>query len=147
MTHSAPRRYCLYPSNLLWHWCDLDRLRSCDKRDLGPEIQAPNSQDLWFQQVELPPCPILDSSDSQSSLVLLASRQCPNSADLQYKGRTYMSASVSNGAGSGVSAIAVRGLVKRYVKAKVNAVDGVSFDVARGEFFGLLGPNGAGKTT
>jgi len=27
------------------------------------------------------------------------------------------------------------------------AVDGVSFDVAKGEAFGLLGPNGAGKTT
>jgi ABC-2 type transport system ATP-binding protein len=27
------------------------------------------------------------------------------------------------------------------------AVDGVSFEVASGEFFGILGPNGAGKTT
>ena len=27
------------------------------------------------------------------------------------------------------------------------AVDGVTFAVGRGEFFGLLGPNGAGKTT
>jgi ABC-2 type transport system ATP-binding protein len=27
------------------------------------------------------------------------------------------------------------------------AVDGVSFDIARGKVFGLLGPNGAGKTT
>ncbi|WP_461035596.1 ABC transporter ATP-binding protein [Streptomyces mayteni] len=29
----------------------------------------------------------------------------------------------------------------------VRAVDGISFTIARGEFFGLLGPNGAGKTT
>jgi ABC-2 type transport system ATP-binding protein len=43
--------------------------------------------------------------------------------------------------------IRVTDLVKRYAKAKTNAVDGVSFDVARGEIFGLLGPNGAGKTT
>ncbi len=27
------------------------------------------------------------------------------------------------------------------------AVDGLSFDVRRGEIFALLGPNGAGKTT
>ena len=27
------------------------------------------------------------------------------------------------------------------------AVDSLSFDVAKAEFFGLLGPNGAGKTT
>ncbi len=38
-------------------------------------------------------------------------------------------------------------LVKRYPKAAVNAVDGVSFAVAPAEVFGLLGPNGAGKTT
>lgn len=30
---------------------------------------------------------------------------------------------------------------------EVNALEGISFEVSRGEFFGLLGPNGAGKTT
>ena len=50
------------------------------------------------------------------------------------------------GAGS-APAVEVRDLVKRYPKSPVNAVDGVSFAVRRGEVFGLLGPNGAGKTT
>ncbi|MBO0877592.1 MAG: ATP-binding cassette domain-containing protein [Pseudonocardia sp.] len=52
---------------------------------------------------------------------------------------------VSNG--DGELAVEVRQLVKRYPKSPVNAVDGLSFAVRRGEVFGLLGPNGAGKTT
>jgi ABC-2 type transport system ATP-binding protein len=41
--------------------------------------------------------------------------------------------------------IEVRDVRKSY--GDVHAVDGVSFEVRRGEVFGLLGPNGAGKTT
>ncbi|MDG4792762.1 ABC transporter ATP-binding protein [Micromonospora sp. WMMD1082] len=44
-------------------------------------------------------------------------------------------------------ALEVRDLVKRYPKARVNAVDGISFTADAGEIFGLLGPNGAGKST
>jgi ABC-2 type transport system ATP-binding protein len=43
------------------------------------------------------------------------------------------------------SAVSVRELCKTY--GAVRAVDGISFDVAKGEIFGLLGHNGAGKTT
>ncbi len=44
-------------------------------------------------------------------------------------------------------AVEVDTLVKRYPKRDVNAVDGITFSVERGELFGLLGPNGAGKST
>lgn len=41
--------------------------------------------------------------------------------------------------------IEVHNIIKTY--NGLRAVDGVSFFVKKGEFFGLLGPNGAGKTT
>ncbi|MBX3604088.1 MAG: ABC transporter ATP-binding protein [Piscinibacter sp.] len=46
-------------------------------------------------------------------------------------------------------AISFQHVSKRYRGARgdVRALDDVSFDIQRGEFFGLLGPNGAGKTT
>lgn len=43
--------------------------------------------------------------------------------------------------------IEVKNLKKRYAGATKNAVNGISFTVQEGEFFGFLGPNGAGKST
>ncbi|PWU17635.1 MAG: ABC transporter ATP-binding protein [Verrucomicrobia bacterium] len=47
--------------------------------------------------------------------------------------------------------VSVRGLTKIFkdfwTRPKARAVDGVDFEVRRGEVFGLLGPNGSGKST
>src|SRR5689334_12625129 len=55
------------------------------------------------------------------------------------------------GATNGETVIAVRGLTKVFKdfwgRPKARAVDGVDFEVRRGEVFGLLGPNGSGKST
>jgi ABC-2 type transport system ATP-binding protein len=43
------------------------------------------------------------------------------------------------------AAISVRALTKRF--GAFTAVDGIDFDVPRGQVFGFLGPNGSGKST
>lgn len=52
---------------------------------------------------------------------------------------------------SGDAVVSVRGLTKIFKdfwgRPKARAVDGVDFEVRRGEIFGLLGPNGSGKST
>ena len=42
-------------------------------------------------------------------------------------------------------AVSIHDVVKTF--GSLRALDGVSLEIAEGEFFGLLGPNGAGKTT
>jgi ABC-2 type transport system ATP-binding protein len=53
--------------------------------------------------------------------------------------------STLDGVGAEAPAVVVTDLMKRY--GPVNAVDGVSLTIPRGQIFGLLGPNSAGKTT
>ena len=59
---------------------------------------------------------------------------------------TAPTASVAPVAGAGhAPAISLASVAKRY--GAVTALDGLSFEVGRGEMFGLIGPDGAGKTT
>jgi ABC-2 type transport system ATP-binding protein len=52
---------------------------------------------------------------------------------------------MSQHSGSDEPAIVVQGLTKTF--GSFTAVDGIDFEVPRGQIFGFLGPNGSGKTT
>lgn len=41
--------------------------------------------------------------------------------------------------------VSAKGLIKDY--GSFRAVDGIDFEISKGEYFGFLGPNGAGKTS
>lgn len=56
-----------------------------------------------------------------------------------------MAATTNTAAQATDPAISARGLVRTF--GKFTAVNGISFEVAKGEIFGFLGPNGSGKTT
>ncbi|MBW8864676.1 MAG: ABC transporter ATP-binding protein [Verrucomicrobia bacterium] len=62
-----------------------------------------------------------------------------------------MPAAESNPQANGEVVVSVRGLTKVFKdfwnRPKARAVDGVDFEVRKGEIFGLLGPNGSGKST
>jgi ABC-2 type transport system ATP-binding protein len=62
-----------------------------------------------------------------------------------------MSAADSSPQSNGEVVVSVRGLTKVFKdfwnRPKARAVDGVDFEVRKGEIFGLLGPNGSGKST
>ena len=62
-----------------------------------------------------------------------------------------MPAADSNLQSNGEVVVSVRGLTKIFKdfwnRPKARAVDGVDFEVRKGEIFGLLGPNGSGKST
>ncbi len=70
---------------------------------------------------------------------------------LRQRGGAAARATVPNGSrkirddGAGAVVIRVEGLRRRF--GEFLAVDGVDFQIRRGEIFGLLGANGAGKTT
>lgn len=48
-----------------------------------------------------------------------------------------------------MKAVEVKNIIKRYgtKKEAVTALQGISFDVEKGELFGIIGPDGAGKTS
>jgi ABC-2 type transport system ATP-binding protein len=62
-----------------------------------------------------------------------------------------LAANAARSASAAAAIVEVEDLVKVYPATRggeaVRAVDGVTFQVGAGEFFGFLGPNGAGKTT
>src|SRR6266480_4227015 len=63
---------------------------------------------------------------------------------LFYRGAAPVGCRVMNAA-TELPLVHARGLIKRF--GELVAVDGIDFDVQKGEAFGFLGPNGAGKTS
>jgi len=61
-------------------------------------------------------------------------------------GLTNMSDSLNKSKEQGMPALVIKDLTKTY-STGVQALKGITLEVAKGDFFALLGPNGAGKST
>ena len=48
-----------------------------------------------------------------------------------------------------MAVVVVENIIKKYTtkKSYITALEGISFEVTKGELFGIVGPDGAGKTS
>ena len=100
-------------------------------------------KNITTKKVECPRCKseiIVHGSPGET--ILLTCPKCNVKGTFTFPGETPVSKP-----SDGSSAIEVNNLHFSYPKSNKKAVNGVSFNIKKGEIFGFLGPNGAGKTT
>jgi ABC-2 type transport system ATP-binding protein len=108
-------------------------------RVIAPQATAPDLGAILPQMPEAQAAPVAPRFEDSFVVMLHGERQDAAPAG----GRPTDDAGPPAGIGEPV--IEVRGLKRRF--GSFYAVDGIDFEVRRGEIFGLLGANGAGKST
>ena len=100
-------------------------------------------EDKITQRVACPHCKNqIDIEGKLGETIEITCPKCNTTGIFSFKDIKKSTIPVSNSI-----AIQVKNLEFAYPKSEKKAVNGVSFDIRKGEIFGFLGPNGAGKTT